>query len=52
MTWATSGFENAMLTVALWLLPERTLTDVAAPAVFVSVKLAAVATPAVAAVTR
>ena len=45
LTVATSGFENAVLTVALWPLPLVTAMELAAPGVFVRVKLAEVATP-------
>ena len=42
---ATSELANAVPTVADWPLPVLTVTDAAAPAVFVSAKFAGVATP-------
>ena len=51
VTVATSGFVNAAPTVADWPPPEVAVIAVAAPALLVSAKLAAVATPETEAVT-
>src|SRR5437764_200964 len=51
LTKAWSEFMNAVLTVALWPLPLLTTMELGMSALFVSVKLAAFATPLAAAVT-
>src|SRR5271154_2118287 len=51
LTVATNGAANAVLMVAFWAVPLVAVIDPAAPALFVSEKFAAVATPVTVAAT-